>query len=56
MEALIVDDLPIEEVAERLGTNRNALYKLIHDARKKLRDYLEETGLSPDYILGLFEK
>jgi RNA polymerase sigma-70 factor, ECF subfamily len=56
MELLILDDLPIEEVAERLNSNRNALYKLIHDARKKLRDYLEETGMSPDYILGLFER
>jgi RNA polymerase sigma-70 factor (ECF subfamily) len=56
MEAIILDDLPIEEVAARLGTNRNALYKLVHDARKKLRDYLVETGLTPDYILGLFER
>jgi RNA polymerase sigma-70 factor (ECF subfamily) len=56
MEAIILDDIPLEVVAERMGTNRNALYKLIHDARRKLRDYLEETGLSPDYILNLFER
>lgn len=56
MEAIILDDIPLEEVAEQMGTNRNALYKLIHDARRKLRDYLEETGLSPEYILDLFER
>jgi RNA polymerase sigma-70 factor (ECF subfamily) len=56
MEAIILDDVPIEVVVERLGTNRNALYKLVHDARKKLRDYLEENGLTPEYILGLFER
>ena len=56
MEALILDDVPMELVAEQLGTNRNALYKLLHDARRKLRDHLEETGLSPEYILSLFER
>ncbi|MBX3062044.1 MAG: sigma-70 family RNA polymerase sigma factor [Anaerolineae bacterium] len=56
MEAIILDDIPLEVVAEQMGTNRNALYKLIHDARRKLRDYLEETGLSPEYILDLFER
>jgi len=39
-----------------MGTNRNALYKLVHDARRKLRTYLENQGLSPDYIMDLFER
>lgn len=42
--ALIVDDVPIDVLAERLGTNRNALYKTLHDARGRLRRYLSETG------------
>ncbi|PKW00248.1 RNA polymerase sigma-70 factor (ECF subfamily) [Amycolatopsis echigonensis] len=32
--ALIVDDVPIDVLAERLGTNRSALYKTLHDARR----------------------
>jgi RNA polymerase sigma-70 factor (ECF subfamily) len=56
LEAVVLEGVPMEIVAERLGTNRNALYKLIHDARRKLRAALEEQGLSPDYILNLFER
>jgi RNA polymerase sigma-70 factor, ECF subfamily len=53
--AIAVDGIPIEEVAERLGSNRNALYKLLHDARTKLKSYMEERGLTLDYISDLFE-
>jgi hypothetical protein len=39
-----------------MGTNRNALYKLIHDARKRLVRRLEETaGLSTDDVMSLFD-
>jgi RNA polymerase sigma-70 factor, ECF subfamily len=55
MEALILEGVPLEVVADRLGTNRNALYKLVFDARRKLRLHLSEQGLSPEYILDLFE-
>ena len=55
LEAVVLNGVPMEVVAEQLGTNRNALYKLIHDARQKLRTYLENQGLSPDYIMNLFE-
>jgi RNA polymerase sigma-70 factor, ECF subfamily len=37
-------DMPQEELCRHLGTNRNALYKLGHDARKSLRRGLEEAG------------
>ena len=30
-------EMPLEEIAQRMGTNRNALYKLLHDARQKLK-------------------
>jgi len=33
---------------ERLGTSRGALYKTLHDARRKLRDQLAGRGLAPD--------
>lgn len=56
LEALILEAVPMDMVAEQLGTNRNALYKLVHDARRKLRTHLENQGLSPDYIMNLFER
>ena len=42
--ALIVDEVPIDVLAERLGTNRNALYKTLHDARGRLRTHLARQG------------
>jgi len=54
LQWLMIDDVPLDEVVTRLNTNRNALYKLVHDARRKLRQYLEAQGLSPEYIMALF--
>jgi RNA polymerase sigma-70 factor, ECF subfamily len=45
--ALAVNGVPIDVLAERLNTNRGALYKTLHDARRKLRSHLEEQGLAP---------
>lgn len=42
--ALLVDEVPIDVLTERLGTNRNALYKTLHDARQRLRRHLAEEG------------
>ena len=42
--ALLVEEVPIDVLAERLGTNRNALYKTLHDARKRLRAHLCAAG------------
>jgi RNA polymerase sigma-70 factor (ECF subfamily) len=44
--ALAVNGVPIDVLAERLETNRGALYKTLHDARRKLRDHLTERGLA----------
>jgi RNA polymerase sigma-70 factor (ECF subfamily) len=46
--ALALNGVPIDVLAERLDTTRGALYKTLHDARRKLRGYLEEQGLSID--------
>ena len=35
--ALVLAEVPIDVLAERLGTTRGALYKTLHDARRKLR-------------------
>ncbi|HWT25291.1 MAG TPA: sigma-70 family RNA polymerase sigma factor [Solirubrobacteraceae bacterium] len=43
--AVAVGDVPIDVLAERLGTTRGALYKTIHDARRKLRGSLAARGL-----------
>jgi RNA polymerase sigma-70 factor (ECF subfamily) len=45
--ALALNGVPIDVLAERLGTTRGALYKTLHDARRKLRRHLDECGLSP---------
>ena len=44
--SLAVNGVPIDVVAERLGTTRGALYKTLHDARRKLRRHLAERGLA----------
>jgi RNA polymerase sigma-70 factor (ECF subfamily) len=44
--ALALNGVPIDVLADRLGTNRGALYKTLHDARRKLRRHLDECGLS----------
>jgi RNA polymerase sigma-70 factor (ECF subfamily) len=46
--AITLEDVPIDVLAERLATTRGALYKTLHDARRKLRANLAERGLSPD--------
>lgn len=38
--------LPMEEIGRRTGSNRNAIYKLTHDARKRLRKELEAQGFA----------
>ena len=42
--AVVLDDVPIDVLAERLGTTRGALYKTIHDARVRLRAALAQGG------------
>lgn len=42
--ALLVDNVPIDVLADRLGSTRNALYKTLHDARSKLRADLTRRG------------
>jgi RNA polymerase sigma-70 factor (ECF subfamily) len=42
--------IPTVEIAKRLSTNSNALYKLTHDARRKLRTALEELGFDADSV------
>jgi len=50
-----VQDMPIEDAAKKLKTNRNALYKLLHDARLRLRTRLAKEEIAPHEVLSLFE-
>jgi RNA polymerase sigma-70 factor (ECF subfamily) len=43
--SVALNDVPIDVLAERLGATRGALYKTLHDARRKLRDALAARGL-----------
>jgi RNA polymerase sigma-70 factor (ECF subfamily) len=45
--AVTLDGVPIDVLAERRGTTRGALYKTLHDARRKLRAALASDGLLP---------
>jgi RNA polymerase sigma-70 factor, ECF subfamily len=54
--AVLLEGMPISEVAKRMGTNQNALYKLLHDARRKLKREMEAAGLSPQEVLAAFEE
>jgi RNA polymerase sigma-70 factor (ECF subfamily) len=46
--ALALNQVPIDVLAERLGTTRGALYKTLHDARRKLRRELIAAGYVQD--------
>lgn len=51
MTVVMFEELPLEEAARRMGTNRNALYKLLRDARKRLKKCLEREGFTPEEVL-----
>ena len=50
--ALAVNGVPIDVLAERLSTTRGALYKTLHDARRKLRADLETKGFRTEDLSG----
>lgn len=53
--AVRIHGMPMEEVARRMGMTRNALYKLLHDARLHLKAKLQEQGLNTKEVLAPFE-
>jgi RNA polymerase sigma-70 factor, ECF subfamily len=56
MHAVVFQETPMDVVAERMGTNRNALYKVMHDARKKLKQALGRAGTPPEELLKRFDR
>lgn len=51
---MVFEEIPMDVVTERLNTNRNAVYKMLHDARRRIRARLQEHGFSTGEVLALF--
>ena len=54
--AVAIHGIPLAEVARSMNTERNALYKLLHDARLKLKRHMEEQGMSSEELIAIFER
>jgi len=54
LKAIVFDEVPMDEVVCHLKTNRNAVYKLLHDARRKLKTRLEARGFGVPEVLDSF--
>ena len=54
LTAIGVKGVPMDEVDKCMGTNRNALYKMMHDARLRMRRCLKLEGFEPEELLYLF--
>jgi RNA polymerase sigma-70 factor (ECF subfamily) len=48
--------MPQDKIARHLGSNRNAVYKLTHDARKRLKQGLEMAGFGAEDIRAAFAR
>lgn len=51
---MVFHEVPLDEMVRLLGTNRNAVYKLLHDARRKLKSGLQVRGFDIGETLSLF--
>lgn len=54
LRALVFEEIPLDEVVRHWGSNRNAVYKLVHDARRKLKAHLMTRGFDVKEILDVF--
>ena len=51
---MVFNDVPMDEVVHHLAANRNAVYKMLHDARRKLKSGLQARGFDVGEMLTLF--
>lgn len=51
---MVFNEVPMDEVVRRLDMNRNAVYKMLHDARRKLKSGLQARGFEVGETLALF--
>ena len=54
LTAAVIQGRPLSEVAYMMGSNQNAVYKLVFDARQRLRRRLAVDNLSPEDVLASF--
>jgi len=54
MQAAVLQGVPMEAIAQKMGVQRNALHKMMHDARKKLKNRLLLEGLELEDVLASF--
>ena len=54
LTAAVIQGRPLSEVAWMMDSNQNAVYKLVFDARQRLRRRLAEDNLPPEDILASF--
>jgi len=51
---MVFNEVPMDEVVRHFGTNRNSVYKMLHDARMKLKSGLQAHGFDVGETLALF--
>jgi RNA polymerase sigma-70 factor (ECF subfamily) len=56
LTAIVFEGVPLDELARHWRSNRNALYKLLHDARRKLKTHLRTRGFDPQEMLDAFSE
>ncbi len=54
LQAAVFEEVPLDELARYLGTSRNAIYKTLHDVRRKIKARLEARGLAVGETLARF--
>ena len=54
LSMMVFNDVPMDEVVQHFGTNRNAIYKMLHDVRRKLKNGLQAQGIEIGETLTLF--
>lgn len=54
LTAVVVQGKPLSEVAFQMNSNQNAIYKLVFDARQRLRRRMAEDGLTPEDVIATF--
>jgi RNA polymerase sigma-70 factor, ECF subfamily len=52
---MVFNEVPMDEVVRHMGANRNAVYKMLHDARRKIKTSLQMRGFEIGEVLALFE-
>src|SRR6266498_2285509 len=52
LSLMIFNEVPLDEVVRHLGTNRNAVYKMLHDARRKIKSSCKLPSRTPVLLAG----